>query len=641
MSVWFLDAETKGLFPKDKSEVWCICCENLQTGEERDFIWPIDEEELYDFAKDVGVWIIHNGSGFDGPMLQEMFPSCSPFFTNDKIIDTLVVSRTVNYAAMRNHSLKAWGQKLGLYKGDHDDWSCYSKEMFDYCKQDIVVLKGIWKKLSKYCTGAVGKRWKDAFSIEKDTNTILRDVSRNGFTFNVDKAQDLLSSIQDDMLTLEANFQRAWPPELVEVNRIQYRKKADGTLYKNVENSISSYPKTEVEGDELVCYDWSSFSPASPKQRIDKLWDAGWNPTVKTKTHAKMLRDARFNPPDPERKERLSHYGWMCNEENLLTLPVSAPEAAKDLAKWLTLEGRRSSLVEWLGQCEEDGRIHGNVYHIGAWTHRCSHSSPNTANISSPFPHGVEPSTAVEEVKKWYDAKIRACWKADDEAWLVGTDADGIQLRVLAHYMNSKTYIDSILEGKKEDGTDIHSVNMSALGPICKSRDDSKTFIYAWLLGAGVSKVASILGCSTVQAQNAVQNFLDSLPELKRLKRDILPQDARRGYFTGLDGRRVVQPEEYLMLAGYLQNGEAILMKRATAIWYKNAVEEGINFKLLGFIHDEWQTEVYGSHSDAVRLGELQCAALTQAGEEFNMNIEIAGSTDISKHKGGTWLETH
>ncbi len=109
--------------------------------------------------------------------------------------------------------------------------------------------------------------------------------------------------------------------------------------------------------------------------------------------------------------EHYKKYGWKVNEENLKTLPASAPKAAKDLAKWLTLEGRRSSLVEWINQIKT-GRIHGKFWHIGAWTGRMSHSAPNQANIPACWPEGVEPRTAVEEIKKTYDSDMRACWKA-------------------------------------------------------------------------------------------------------------------------------------------------------------------------------------------------------------------------------------
>ena len=330
--------------------------------------------------------------------------------------------------------------------------------------------------------------------------------------------------------------------------------------------------------------------------------------------------------------DHYKHYGWKVNEENLKTLPESAPEAAKDLAKWLTLEGRRSSLEEWLQAVQEDSRIHGKFWHIGAWTGRMSHSSPNQANIPSIF--SGTPRTAVEEVKAKYDADLRALFCTDH--YLVGADAEGIQLRILAHYMQSEAYRDAIVEGKKEDETDIHNLNKQALGPICRTRDDSKTFIYAWLLGAGLPKIASILQCTTAQAKTAEKSFLDSLPELKKIKEHRIPRDAARGYFYGLDGRKVMCTSQHLMLAGYLQNGEAVIMKHANVLWRQMAKDEGVRFRQVDFVHDEWQSEC-PTYEEAKRLGELKCEAIKLTGEKFNLFCPLAGDYVIGKN----WKETH
>lgn len=329
-------------------------------------------------------------------------------------------------------------------------------------------------------------------------------------------------------------------------------------------------------------------------------------------------------------------YGWKVNETNLATLPAGAPEEIKGLVKWLTLEGRRSSLEEWLGQYDNHtGRIHGKFWHIGAWTHRMSHSAPNQANIPSVF-HD-EPISPVEEVKHKYDGAMRACFYAPEGSHLVGTDADGIQLRILAHYMRSNAYKNAILKGDKSAGTDIHSLNMKALGPVCRDRDTAKTFIYAWLLGAGIPKIASILNTNVAQASKAVNSFLSSLPELKKLKDIYIPRDAGRGYFKGLDGRKVQCDSEHLMLAGYLQNGEAVVMKWAMRLWTTQADKEGLQYDLVDFVHDEWQTIVYGDRSKAERMGEIQRASIAQAGRELGLFCPLEGSTTI----GHSWKETH
>lgn len=329
-------------------------------------------------------------------------------------------------------------------------------------------------------------------------------------------------------------------------------------------------------------------------------------------------------------------YGWRLDETNLATLPPTAPQSAKNLTTWLTLEGRRSSLEEWIGCFSEDtGRIHGKFWHIGAWSGRMSHSNPNQANIYSPF-HG-EPKNPVEEVKAKYDRDLRALFTVPKDAYLVGTDAEGIQLRILAHYMKSEKYRDAIVNGKKEDKTDIHNVNMKALGAACKDRDTAKTFIYAWLLGASIPKIAEILHTNNKYAGEAVDKFLDSLPELKYLKRVVIPKDASRGYFIGLDGRKVSCNSEHLMLAGYLQNGESVIMKHACVLWRKELQKLGIKFKIVDMVHDEYQTEVHGSLKEAEKVGEVQRWAIEQVGKDLDLFCPLAGSTDI----GSNWAMTH
>jgi len=338
-------------------------------------------------------------------------------------------------------------------------------------------------------------------------------------------------------------------------------------------------------------------------------------------------------------KKDLSHYqryGWRVNETNLQTLPETAPKAAQDLAQWLTLEGRRSTLEEWIGCCsEDDSRIHGKFWHIGAWTHRMAHTNPNQANPPSVF-HG-EPKTAVEHVKAKYDGRFRSLLHVPEGSYLVGCDAEGIQLRILAHYMKSDEYVKAIVEGRKEDETDIHNVNKRALGSLCKSRDDAKTFIYSFLLGASVAKTAEVLGCTIPQASGAVESFLTALPELRRVKKVLVPRDAGRGYFTGLDGRKVPCNSEHLMLSGYLQNGESVVMKKATVQWKKDLKGDMINYKLCDLVHDEWQTQVDGTYEEAEHVGKVQAESLRKVGEELGVYCPLAGSYDIGK----SWLDTH
>lgn len=319
--------------------------------------------------------------------------------------------------------------------------------------------------------------------------------------------------------------------------------------------------------------------------------------------------------------------------KNIETLQknISTLKSASKLVERLLLDSRRSTLEEWFTSFSDyDNRIHGRFHHIGAWTHRMSHSGPNMANI----PAGDSP----------YATEMRSLWTVDEGNWLVGVDADGIQLRILAHYMNDIRFTQALVKGRKEDGTDAHTLNQKALGEVCRSRDDAKTFIYAFLLGAGVLKISQILGCTFEEARDARDRFIEANPGLAELKEHIIPRDAARGYFIGLDGRAVMCDSEHLMLAGYLQNGEAIVMKKANLIWRKNLRLEGINFKQVNFVHDEWQTEIIGTHDDAVKAAKIQADSIREAGQLLNLRCPLEGSI-LNSHKqlaiGRNWAETH
>lgn len=338
---------------------------------------------------------------------------------------------------------------------------------------------------------------------------------------------------------------------------------------------------------------------------------------------------------DDPRAAKFSKYGWTCSETNLATLPASAPVGAKNLTEWLTLEGRRSSLVEWINHVAADGRIHGRFTNIGAWTGRMAHSAPNQANIPSAFT--AEVRSTVDQVKKEYDGRLRGLWGVEPGNYLVGTDAEGIQLRILAHLMRSEEYIKAIVSGRKEDETDIHNVNKRALGLPHVTRDMAKTFIYAFLLGAGQGKIAEILGVNLRTAATAIDNFTNSIQGLAKLKTEFIPHVAARGWFKGVDGRKVKVPSEHKTLAGMLQNGEAVIMKHAALDWTAKARSEGIKFKLVTWPHDEWQTEVCGNKDTAERLGEIQRQSIVDTGVKFGILCPLAGSTAL----GRNWRDTH
>ena len=653
MRIVISDIETNGLNDSDK--LWICGGKDLTTGKISRFDNchedPVARREAIKWYESADLIVGHNFVQFDAPMLNKLLQP--RLIDPRKIVDTLLISRLVDYdietpkGAKFPHSLQAWGIRLNKHKGDFHEFDKFSIEMVDYWYQDIEVTESLFNHFNDIVWSP---DWRKSLRTEHDVQIELVRTQHYGFFFDKTKAEFLLNSVKTKMGTLEEQFQVDFPPKLTEVNRIKYRLKKDGGEMATVTRAKEKYAMTNVEDDDLVCFDWIEFNPGSAKDRIDVLWDAGWKPVDKTKTAINFSRKKIGDPYGKsvaamdedfynQKKKDLDRYGFTVSEANLGTLPETAPTGAKALAQWLTLEGRRSSLVEWLGQCGDDLRIHGRINNIGAWTGRCAHKDPNTANISSPF-HG-EPKSAVDEVKKQFDVHLRACWTVPSDSWLVGTDADGIQLRVLADYLwrhfEADQYAQAIMKGKKEDETDIHNVNKKALAVPNGTRDMAKTFIYAWLLGAGVAKTGQILKVNMKEAQAARTRFEMSIDGLYNLKNQLVPYIAEQGYFTGYDGRKVPVPNAHKTLAGILQNGEACLMKHSLLKWHSRARQEGIKFKMVGFIHDEYQVEVTGTEEEAKRLGQIQADCMLETGQELGFKIPTPGSYDIGKN----WAETH
>jgi DNA polymerase-1 len=627
------DIECDSLTP---TRIWVIVCKDIDNGKVYTFLEPDRNPKPWlEFAESVDLWIGHNFLGFDACVLNRFFPGSIPLLS---CVDTLVVSRLLNYNIAGGHSLRIWAKRLGLEKIEFNEWDKLTPEMIEYCQKDVEINYALWKHFERYI---YDPNLKDALRLEHNIALIAEDMHNNGFKFKIEEARELHKQISEQVDELTKELQQAFPPKSKLIREITPKSTKHGTLsrtdFRWEGPNLCSY----TAGWSFSRFEWQDFNPGSPKDRIDVLWDAKWQPFEKTKGHKeaeRSLRDERDAFKRRELTDKLANhyarYGWTCSEENLGTLPPEAPEAARKLVRWLLVNSRRSTLEEWFNAFSEaTGCIHGRFLHIGAWTGRMAHQGPNMGNVPSVDPKYNNPE--LKAIATEFGKQMRALWVVPEDKVLVGCDADGIQLRILAHYMNDLAFTEALINGDKDKGTDAHTLNKLALGDVCKSRAVAKTFIYAWLLGAGIAKVASILGCSNGEAREAVEKFVDNYPGLKYLKNTVIPRDAKRGYFIGLDGRLVPCSSEHHMLGGYLQNGEATLMKRACIKWRTKLKSEGIWFRHVNFIHDEFQTEANLGEGDIV--GAIQAESIKLAGEELQTNCPMLGQYKL----GRNWLETH
>ena len=284
-----------------------------------------------------------------------------------------------------------------------------------------------------------------------------------------------------------------------------------------------------------------------------------------------------------------------------------------------TIDDRQDLLLTYLNyaELEPDSRIRGEVVVNGSVTGRCSHKNPNVASTPSS--------------KKPYGKEFRELFTVEEGNKLLGIDAKGLELRLLAHYMNDKEYIETILSG------DIHEYNRVKAD--LDTRDDAKTFIYTFLYGGGEELIGSKIRKDKTQKQKNIalgrikrNTFLSSLPNLLKLKSEV----EKSFDIEVLDGSYIKSEEKYKNLNILLQTAGSIVMKRFLVYLFHLLKDNGIkDYKFVGNFHDEIQIEVNNNDIDIIK--NLAKSAIIMTSDYYDLNCPL----DIEIKSGNNWYETH
>lgn len=619
------DIEADSLTP---TRIWCVVLKDTSTGVVRALDNPSTmATELASLVAEYDELIFHNGIEYDVPAIHKVLGVPIP---KHKVVDTLVLSRLLNAKRQGGHSLGNWGSILQFPKGDFNEFHQYSEEMLKYCINDVHLNHKVYDELMKV-VNRNGNAFKLAIPCEMEMAWICKGMHDDGFKYNLQEADKITEELEERVARLHERIQASFPPRSIETKVITPKRTKTGTLHKAQFKWYTGNDYTFFEeGSPFCLLEWQEFNPGSPKQIVDRLWEAGWQPTEKTKTHLQAEKDKRVT--DDHKR-----YGWKSNETNLSSLPDGAPDGARCLVEYILLSARIRTLTEWKAAYNNtDGRVHGKFNSIGTRTHRMSHTNPNLGNVATAKTIKYN-SPALRELAISYGGRMRELWICDDDSYLVGCDMEGAHLRIFAHLINDKDFIKALVSGKKEDGTDPHTLNKLRLGPSCPDRDRAKTFIFTFLNGGGSSKVSEILGINKRAAAQTLEGFVQSYPGLVRLREQAIPRDAARGYFVGVDGRLVLNSSEHHMIGMYLQNAEAVLMKHANIKWRNDLVNWGIKYRQVNMVHDEFVTEVKGTRAEAELVGQIQAHAIKWVGEKFGLNCPLAGEYKIGKN----WLDVH
>jgi len=571
------DIETDGL---EATKVWCLVAQDAETKEVYKFT-PDNLDEGYKFLTTATRLIGHNIIGFDIPLV-EKFGGVD--LSAIEVIDTLVLSRLFNPTRDGGHSLATWGYKLGYPKIEFEDYYNYSEEMMNYCVRDVELNTKVLEELRKESKGFE----KDCISIEQGVAKIMKQQEADGFEFDMPLALGLLAELREKKQLIESEVHETFKPKWVDTKQVTPYIKKDGNLSK----------RGMTDEEYQRCLDTDNYNPfmrqtlqefnlGSRKQIGEYLIDFGWKPD-------------RFTPT-----------GQPIVDEKTLS-KITHIHEAKLIADFLLLQKRIAQIDSWVEAVKDDGRVHGFVIPNGTITGRMAHRNPNVAQVPS---HGSP-----------YGKECRSCWIVKDGYKLVGVDASGLELRMLAHYMDDKEYVNEIING------DIHTANQNFAG--LKSRDQAKTFIYALVYGAGDEKIGSIIKGSRTAGKQLRERFLSSLPAYRTLKERV-DRAATKTFLKGIDGRKLYIRNKHAALNTLLQGAGAILMKKALIMLDDILKLNTVDYRFVANIHDEWQIEVKESQADFV--GEMAVKCIIDAGEHFNLRCPMDGEYKV----GGNWSETH
>lgn len=524
--------------------------------------------------KDAEVLIGHNIICYDLPVLEKLYQ----FKRNGEVRDTLLMSRirwpeinVIDKASnkymipgtlMGDYSLEAFGWRLGKNKAEYKlGWEEWNPTMQAYCEQDVEVTFALWEAIQ---TKPIAEK---CLKIEHAFQEYIHIQETNGVPFHKEKALKLNGPLVQKIADIKTEVHKAIPPWEIRL-------------------------KTKVK--------YEPFNPGSRPQIIKFLSQKyNWKPVHFTdKGNPELGGEVLESLPYPEAKLFAEYF-----EVQKLVGMLSS--------------GRNS----WLNFVR-DGRIHGRVITAGAITRRCTHSSPNLAQIPS--------------VRAFLGKEVRELFYAPAGYRMVGADAAGLELRMLSHYL--ARYDDGAYGREVVDG-DIHTTNQRAVE--LDTRDKAKTFIYAFIYGAGDETLGEIYrptGTSEEKksaGKKARQLFGDRIPAYRKLTDALRSHLLSNDTVVGIDGGTLQIRQKYSALNTILQNAGSVAVKQATVFSYKAAKEKGIEFYPALHVHDEWQSIT--KESDAEEHGKIKVQAIKDAGEDIGFRVPLDGEYKI----GANWAETH
>lgn len=283
-----------------------------------------------------------------------------------------------------------------------------------------------------------------------------------------------------------------------------------------------------------------------------------------------IIREVKFNPASPKDLKRIlidelklpilaytdkgnPSFTKAVMEQYDDILEASNNPVAKLVAEYRGWQKAVTSLYEpILEKVAVDGFIRTNFKQHGTVTGRLSASEPNLQQVPR------------SSNKKW-NGNAKSSFSSGRNGYtLIGWDYSQLELRLAASYGNEHLLLE---EFKKPDADPFSVLAPRIFGLLTpETRQETKTFVYANLYGAGVPKIAAQLNRSVEDTQNLYTNYKQSISGIIKASKAVDGLIKKRGYVKYWDGRRRHfrdRRESYKGWNSVCQGGGAQLVKKA------------------------------------------------------------------------------
>ena len=167
------------------------------------------------------------------------------------------------------------------------------------------------------------------------------------------------------------------------------------------------------------------------------------------------------------------------------------------------------------------------------------------------------------------------------------------------------------------------------------SRDLAKTAIYALIYGSGNTRLGEITGKGADEGRRIRDAFVKANPAFASLVRAAKAAVTNRGHLIGLDGRKIYCDSDFKALNYLIQCNGALICKKWLQLIQEQITKQGIDAKIVAWVHDEVQIKVRKGSEDVVC--DLSRRMAREAGKHFKLSIPIDAEASI----GSSWATTH